>query len=67
MPPPSSISSAGDAHTAATRWPTRTWSAGRSITGGYGTMTSVPSRSTKARTNGSVSVWPGYWTGVTME
>ena len=29
-------------------------------------MTSVPSRSTKARTNGSVSVWPGYCTGVTM-
>ena len=26
----------------------------------------MPSRSTKARTNGSVSVWPGYCTGVTI-
>ena len=38
MPPPSSISSAGDAQTAATRWPTRTSSAGRSITAAYGTI-----------------------------
>jgi hypothetical protein len=29
-------------------------------------ITSVPSSRTKARTKGSVSVWPGYCTGVTM-
>ena len=32
MPPPSSVSSAGEAHTASTRWPTRIWSAGSSMT-----------------------------------
>ena len=56
--------SASDAHTAATRMPTRTSSFGVSSSGWYPRITSVSSSQTCTRANGSVSVWPGYCTGV---